>query len=430
VSPGWAGRRYPARATWRYCLLLLCLLPGLLLIPASTNAQTYVRTVEIGVIPDSKAPLSPNPTSPPTLAPPAAANVPPKVVDIDGQPVSFDTGHADMAHRVIVDNFGGGDTGEKKASAAQQSAANLTANANSLFHRFSRAWDGSSYDAITASTDPGTGAPTQRASSTPFFTASAGIASLQQRQEISDRFDNHPPGGVVLEGTFDPGSLQSVVYDARYHALVLETPGGGRVAYFGIPAQDVVTLCHALAGDETNRVAVSLEHPPRTYGALARDSNVALNMFVADGLLGAIAFGPMSDSHNLIDDFRLAGDYKLQRPAHLLNAAVVTFTFNVENYQDDGKSLAPGGNALNVLFMPLAQSGAAYVAAMSGDVPQEFLENGKHIADNLSYYGQEPIITLIFRYAQTASLLRGLKAENVDLNQLAHGIEFATGGPK
>ena len=103
------------------------------------------------------------------------------------------------------------------------------------------------------------------------------------------------------------------------------------------------------------------------------------------------------------------------------------FTFKTGDYQDDGKSLKPSDNALDVLFVPMAQSGGRLVAAMSTDVSDEFLENAKHITDNLDYYGQEPIVSLIFRYAQTASLLRGLKAENVDLDQLAHGIEFATG---
>ena len=149
MSPGWAGRRNPVRATWRYCLLLSCLL----LVPPSTNAQIYVHTVVIGVIPDAKAPLSPSPAAPAQLAPPAS-DVPSKVVDINGQPVNFDTGHADMAHNVIVDSFGGGQTGEQKARAAQQSAANLTANADSLFYRYSRAWDGSSFDAISPSSDP------------------------------------------------------------------------------------------------------------------------------------------------------------------------------------------------------------------------------------------------------------------------------------
>jgi len=427
MSPG--RRLYPARALSRYCLLLLCLLP--VLVSADVNAQTYVRTVVIGVIPDSKAPLSPNPTSQPPMAPPLS-NVPPEVVDIYGQPVNFDTGHADLAHHVIVDNFGGGEAGEKKANAARQSAANLTAD-DSLFNRFSRAWDGSSFDAISGkpgSSDPvniGPGAP---ASSTPFFNASAGVASQQQQVAIMARFDGDPPGGVMLEGTFDPGTLNSVVYDARYHALVLETPGGGRAVYFSIPAQDVVTLCHAIAGDDQMRVAVSLSHPPRIYGALPGGSNVALNMFVGDGLLGAITFGSMSDTHDMIADFRLAGGYAIEAPPNKIQPLSVGFTFRTDNYRDDGKSLTPSENALNILFTPLAPSNGHYVAAMTTDVSSALLANVRHISGNLDYYRGEPIVTLIFRYAQTASLLRGLKDENVDLNQLAQGIEFATRGPK
>jgi hypothetical protein len=430
MSPG--GRRYPARATWRFCLLLLCLLPGLLLISASVHAQTYVRTVVIGVIPDSKAPLSPSPTSPPPMAPPAAADAPPKVVDIHGQPLGSDPPHADMAHGVIVDNFGGGEAGEKKANAARQSAANLTAD-SSLFNRFSRAWDGSSFDAISGipgkpgSTDPVNIGPSAPSGSTRFFTASAGIATQTEQVAINTRFDGAPPGGVVLEGSFDPGSLQSVVYDARYHALVLETPGGGRVAYFGIPAEDVTTLCRAIGGDDQMRMAVSLVHPARAYGALEPKSNLALNMFVADGFLGAIAFGSLTESRDMIANFRLAGDYAVRKPTQDFRPAVVMFTFRTNDYQDDGKSLNPSDNALDVRFVPLGETGSA---ALTADVAREFVENAKHITDNIDYYHDEPIVTQIFRYAQTASLLRGLKTEGVDLAQLADGIEYATGRSK
>jgi hypothetical protein len=395
----------------------------LLLISASVHAQTYVRTVVIGVIPDSKQPLSPSPNAPPTLAPPAADPAP-HVVDIHGQPVSFDTGHADMAHGVIVENFGGGAAGEQKARAAQQSIEKL--KDESLTHKISRAWDGSAVDAISP-TNLSYAGPSAPSSSTRFFTASAGIATQAEQAKIGDRFDQAPPGGVVLEGSFDPGTLQSVVYDARYDALVLDTPGGGRVVYFGIPAEDVITLCRAIAGDEQMRMAVSLVHPARAYGALDARSNLALNMFVADGFLGAIAFGSLTESHDMITNFRLAGDYALRKPTRDFGPAVVMFTFRTDDYQDDGKSLNPSDNALDVRFVPLGEQGSA---AMTTDVPDEFVENAKHITGNLDYYREEPIVTQIFRYAQTASLLRGLKTEGVDLNQLAQGIAYAMGGSK
>jgi hypothetical protein len=103
------------------------------------------------------------------------------------------------------------------------------------------------------------------------------------------------------------------------------------------------------------------------------------------------------------------------------------FTFRTNDYQDDGKSLSPSDNALDVRFVPLGDQGGA---ALTADVPGEFVENAKHITDNLDYYRNELIVTQIFRYAQTASLLRGLKTEGVDLAQLAEGIAYATGRSK
>jgi hypothetical protein len=420
MSPG----RHPAHAIGRHGILLLALLACLLFVSADVDAQTYVRTVVIGVIPDSSPPLSPDPKSPPPMAPPASLDAPPKVVDIHGQPLGSDPPHADMAHGVIVENFGGGAAGEQKARAARQWVETL--KDKSLYHKISRAWDGSAVDAISPTNSSYT-SPSAPTGSTRFFTASASIATPAEQTAINGRFDGAPPGGVVLEGSFDPGSLQSVVYDARYHALVLETPGGGRVVYFAIPAGDVAALCRAIGGDDQMRMAVSLVHPPRAYGALNARSDLALNMFVADGFLGAIAFGSMTESRDMIANFRLAGDYATRKPTRDFPLAVVMFTFRTNDYQDDGKSLNPSDNALDVRFVPLGESGSA---ALTADVPGEFVENARHITDNLDYYRDEPIVTQIFRYAQTASLLRGLKTEGVDLAQLAAGIEYATGGSK
>lgn len=427
LSESWTRHRYLAPVTLgRRCTLALCLL----FFSGSTEAQVTVHSVVIGVIQDLNTPLSSSPTSPPPLSPPAAS-LPPKVVDIHGQPLSFDTGHADMAHRVIVDSFGGGDAGENKARLAQQSAAHLTADVNSLSYRFSRAWDGSSFDAISSSDDPNKTGPSAPAFSTQFFRTSANIASPQQQAAIMNLFDKHPPGGVVLEGSFDPGTLNSVVYDARYHALVLDRPSGARVVYLGVPAQDVATLCRAIAGDDAMRVAVSLDSRPRVYGALTGNSNVALNMFVGDHFLGAIAFGSLTKPPDLLADFRLAGGYTLEKRTDGFGPAAVMFTFTTGAYKDDGNSLQPSDNALDVLFVPLERnSDGQYGAAMSTDIPQEFLDNAKHITGNLDYYREEPIVALIFRYAQTATLLRGLKAEGVDLDELASGIALATGESK
>ena len=389
-----------------------------------------MHTVEIGVIQDLNPPLAPSQTSPPPLSPPVA-DVPPKVVDISGRPLSFDIEHADMAHRVIVDSFGGGQAGENKARLAQRAAANLTADVKSLSYRFSRAWDGSSLEAISPSDDPNKIGPSAPAFSTQFFTTSANVATTEQQAAIMSRFDNHPPGGVVLEGSFDPGTLDSVVYDARYHALVLDRPSGARVVYLGVPAQDVATLCHAIAGDDAMRVAVSLDRPPRVYGSLKGDFNVALNMFVGDLFLGAITFGPLVGPPDLLADFRFPRGYTIEKPRNDVNPAAVMFTFTAGAYKDDGNSFQPSNNALDVLFVPLKDSNGQYVAAMSTDTPPEFLDNARHITSNLDdYYREEPIVALIFRYAQTATLLRGLKAEDVDLDQLASGIAFATGGSK
>lgn len=385
--------------------------------------------VKIGVIQDLNPPLSPSSNSPPPKAKPAA-DLPPTVVNVHGQVVRLNTENADMAHRVIVDSFGGGDSGENKARLARLSAANLTADVDRLGYRFSRAWEGSAFDVISPSEDPDKSISIDRAFATQFFSTSANVATVQQQTVIMDTFDRHPPGGLVLEGSYDPGTLDSVIYDARYHAVILGMPTGARVVFLGVPAQDVESLCHAIAGDDAMRVAVSLDPSPRSYGALTSDSNLGLNMFVADHLLGAIAFGSLVTPPDLLANFRLAGGYAIKKPTDAFGPVAVMFKFSTGAYRDNGSSLEPSDNALDILWVPLIGSNGNFAAAMSTDVPQEFLDNGKHITGQLLYYRTEPIIALMVRYAQTATLLRGLKTEGVDLDELASGIAFANGSSK
>lgn len=415
------GGGYRSSVTRRWCCaFLLCLL-----LPAGADAQVTERRTPIGVIKAIRTPLSPDPSSSKTEEPSLS---PPQVVGVEGLPVHFDTGQADMAHQVVVESFGGGSAGEDKALRTRQIAASLAAASDSLGYRFSRAFDGSAIDAVRGPTDLEQMSPSRPSSSTPFFGASVNRASQQQQAEIMTHFDNHVPGGVVLEGSFDPGSLKSVVYDARYHALVLDLSFGTRVAYLSIPAADVATLCRAIAGDERERVAVSMEHPPLAFGNLGRHSDVALNMFVADQFLGALVFGALSESSDMITDFQSPESHVPRRPATGFGPAAVMFTFRAEGFGDDGRRLQPGRNTLDILFVPLAKSSEAFVAAMTTDVPDEFLENARHITENLDYYRGEPIVNLMFHYAQVAALLRGLKAEGVDLDELARAIEFANGG--
>lgn len=414
------GGRHHSSVTRRwYCAFLLCVL---LPFGLESNAQVIERRTPIGVIKAIRTPLSPDVSSSKTEPP-----LSPPVVGIDGQPVRFDTRHAGMAHQVVVESFGGGSAGEDQALHAQKIAASLAAMSDSFGYRFSRAFDGSAIDAVRGPADLAQTSPGNASSSTPVFGSSVNRASQQRQAEIMQLFDNHVPGGVVLDGLFDPGSLSSVVYDARYHALVLGLGFGTRVAYLSIPAADVSTLCRAIAGDERGRVAVSMEHPPLAFGALIRHSDVALNMFVADQFLGALVFGTLSESSDMITDFQSPEGYVPSRPAANFGAAAVMFTFKAEGFGDDGRRLQPNRSTLDILFVPLAKSSGAFVAAMTTDVPDEFLENARHITENLDYYRGEPIVNLMFHYAQVSALLRGLKTEGVDLGELARAIEFANG---
>jgi len=68
-----------------------------------------------------------------------------------------------------------------------------------------------------------------------------------------------------------------------------------------------------------------------------------------------------------------------------------------------------------------------YNAISQGLVSRQYEANAHHVVQNIDYYRRERFVDNAFRYGEVAALLRFLKSDEVDLNELARVIEQTTG---
>jgi hypothetical protein len=234
------------------------------------------------------------------------------------------------------------------------------------------------------------------------------------------------PGGVVLEGQADIGPLENLTYDARFNAFVVDD----RAAYFlKVSPSIVVELCRALA--EKDEIGVSLGAVQISYGALPKKSRLARDLMLADNFLGDIAFGKKEWTAGYI----FANGYE-PRQFHGSIHAAVFFRFSGFQFQVDQQELKVGQESFTDQFIPLTDERAADGGSLPdeaaimegrGNAPLEYEMNLRHIAENMSYYRREKLIDQVFSYGATAAFLRGLKAQGVDLAELADAIAADTG---
>jgi hypothetical protein len=61
----------------------------------------------------------------------------------------------------------------------------------------------------------------------------------------------------------------------------------------------------------------------------------------------------------------------------------------------------------------------------------QYEANARHVADNIDYYRREESVDRTFRYGEFVALIRALKAQGIDLRELAEVVETASGtGPR
>jgi hypothetical protein len=235
---------------------------------------------------------------------------------------------------------------------------------------------------------------------------------------LASRYGSQP-GGVVLEGQADVGPIDNIVYDSRFNALMVDDRG---VYFLKIAPGSTAELCRAIA--QQDQIGVSVGRMHISYGSLPKTTRVAHDLMLADSFLGDIAFGWKKWTAGYI----YANGYEPQQPRGSFRAAVF-FRFSGFQFQLEQQQYTVSKEKFTDQYVPLSNQvapdggGVADDAAVdAGNVPSEFENNLRHIAKNIDYYRREVLIDQTFSYGETAAFLRGLKAQGVDLDELADAV--------
>jgi hypothetical protein len=245
-------------------------------------------------------------------------------------------------------------------------------------------------------------------------------ATAQEAQEIRKTYKSIP-GGVVLEGVATGlGEIRGVRYESRFNALMLDD----RAVYFmKVPRLSVAILCEAIAADE--KVGVSLGRAHLVYGAVPPDSDVAMDLKLADHFLGDIVFARKQWTAG----YRYANGYQPQANEDGIYSVAVFFNFNAFQFRIEQEEVQLAGANFDVRLVPLSNDKSAegghlpdFDAISKGRVSRQYERNARHVAESIGHYRQERIIDRAFAYGEVAAFLRGLKAAGVDLRELARDV--------
>ncbi len=267
-----------------------------------------------------------------------------------------------------------------------------------------------------------TGTPT-------FQTRPSGIKQMTQERAsgVSNRYGSQP-GGVVLEGSASNlGKVGKVHYAKGPNALMLDD----RAVYFApVSPAALATIARGIAGDE--RLGVSLGSTDIVYGTIGEDSEVVLDLKAADHFMGEIVFA----RDDWTFGYNFPNGYKPQRPQDSFGNVAVFFNFNGFEFRLEQEEFELVRASLEISLVPLSDERATdgghkpdMQAIAKGQRFKEFEANAAHIDENINFYRQELIIRRMFAYGEVAAFLRGLKAQNVDLKELARVIEIQNGLP-
>ncbi len=254
----------------------------------------------------------------------------------------------------------------------------------------------------------------------PIVTGGGGSIGATAAQQTIHRYRS-VPGGVVLEGNASGLEwVTKVRYEPRLNAFVL----GDNAVYFSpIPRDSAAVLAAALAKEDL--VGVSLGKTEIVYGALPPESEVAMDLKVADHFLGSIVFA----RSEMIDAYRFANGFRPARDATVGSVAVF-FRFKDFQFAVKDEQLLLANVGFDARIVPLLETRAAdggglpdLNAIAQGGAYPEFVRNAEHIGENINYYRREKIIDRAFAYGEVAAFLRALKVEGIDLNQLVLNIK-------
>lgn len=271
--------------------------------------------------------------------------------------------------------------------------------------------------------------------------ANARPISPAESKKVLNQY-NSIPGGLILEGR--AGGLKfvkRVSYDAKRNTFLLN----GNVTYVSpISAKSALELIDALIADD--RIGVSIgDSNEIIYGKLSKDSEIALNLKLADNFLGDMILPPQdwTIGYRYADNYSPLGnpqsDVQQDNVKHdnVPQDNVPAVFFSAGGYifgTEDGKL-----KLLNATFKirtvpvsnEIAEDGG-YLPDMKrigvvSTIPDPYDINAQHVADNIGYYVREEIVNKALAYGEVASFFRVLKRSRVSMKDLRRQLKEAVG---
>ncbi len=238
-------------------------------------------------------------------------------------------------------------------------------------------------------------------------------------------------GGILLEDSARGiGNVSDIQYDATLNALIINE----RNLYFSpVSPRNLAVICRAIAADD--RLGVSIGEVPVINGKEGREvpdiSEVAIDMQLADRFLANIALGRREW---IEDDYRFVNDYS---PVAAEGSWVYQANLNGFTFENDRDVIRLKAANFDLRVIPMSNKRApngSFLAdeeAMDRGFVSPFDSNMEHIKRFIGEYRiQKAYIDRVFQYGEVAALLRALKADEVDLDELANLVEQTTGiGP-
>jgi hypothetical protein len=263
-----------------------------------------------------------------------------------------------------------------------------------------------------------------RRADTPFF---QGRPQPLTQSYVDTVRSNYPSfgGGILLEGKASGlPDIDDLEYDPILNAFVLNES----TLYFApIAPQSLAALCRAIAVDQ--RVGASIGEKQLIYGEVPHDSQVAVDLKMADRFLANIALARSW----IPDGYPLAEGYAPKQPTQS-SSVIVQFNLNGYRFADRQDVVRLAGANFDVRVIPISENRAQDGGFLADDdaiargfVVPEYDNNVKHVAKNIDYYRRERVVDRMLRYGEVAALLRALHAEGVDLTELAEVIEQESG---
>ena len=235
------------------------------------------------------------------------------------------------------------------------------------------------------------------------------------------------PGGFLLEeGARGLEWVKTARYDAARNALILDK---GVVYALPVSAPSAALLARAIAADD--RIGVSLgEEAEIVFGKMPEGSDVALHLKLADNFLGDMILPPQDWTIG----YRFADGFT---PVYgTRGGTAVFFSFSGYEFARKDKTLVFSGATFDARVVPVLKQPADdggylpdFKALESGEGFDDYLAGAKHIAGNINYYLKEKIMARALAYGEMAAFFRTLKAANINLRQLARGMDPTSAKP-